>query len=308
MHEVVRIGTRASRLALAQAGEIRDRLARLHPGRRFRLVKIRTAGDEFKSVEIFKKTGTGVFTKAIETELLKKRVDLAIHSLKDLPTTLAKGLALAAVPKRRDTRDALVSKKRHTLRTLPSGARIGTGSERRAAQIRLARPDARVVAIRGNLDTRAAKALTTGELDAVVLAQAGLERIGRYARYRRPISRTEMLPAVGQGTLAVQSRAADTATRRLAAPLHHEPTAKLAGAERAFLKALGGGCRVPVGVSTRYSKGKIHFTGAVFSTASPEVLRGSFVCAAPQAERRAATLAKHLLKQGGARLLREARA
>lgn len=292
---------------MAQSGEIRRRLARLHPDVRFTLVKIRTAGDEFKGVELFRQTGIGVFTKAIEKKLLSREIDLAVHSLKDLPTTITGGLVLAAIPRRESTRDALVSARGYTLKTLPQGARVGTGSARRAAQIRLRRPDAVVVAIRGNLDTRVAKALKKGELDAVVLAEAGLRRIGRYRAFRRPISEKDMLPAVGQGTLAIQSRSADDRVRRLVRPLNDLPTARLADAERAFLGALGGGCRVPVGVTSRISGGRLHMTGAVFSTRSPEEIRGSFTAAPSRAHAAAGLLARQLLARGARRLLAQAR-
>jgi hydroxymethylbilane synthase len=307
MNKPVRIGTRASRLALAQSGQIRSRLARLHPDVRFTLVKIKTAGDEFKGVELFRQTGIGVFTKAIEKKLLSGEIDLAVHSLKDVPTAMPKGLILAAVPKRESTRDALVSGRRYTLKTLPRGARVGTGSSRRAAQIRLRRPDVEVRAIRGNLDTRVAKALKNGELDAVVLAEAGLRRIKRYGAFRRAISETDMLPAVGQGALALQSRADDTRVRRLVAPLNDAPTARLVEAERIFLGVLGGGCRVPVGVSSRISGGRVQMTGAVFSTRSAEEIRGTFRVPAAKANAAAGLLAKQLLSKGARRLLREAR-
>ena len=304
----IRIGTRASRLALAQAGEIRNQLTKLHPKERFKLVKIRTAGDEFKGVEIFKKTGIGIFTKAIEKKLLSGAIDLAVHSLKDLPTRLPAGLVLAAVPKRITARDVLISKKRYSLRSLPAGARVGTGSARRAAQIRLVRPDVQIVPMRGNLDTRISKSVRTGELEAVALAEAGLQRIGRYGQFLKPISESDMLPAVGQGALGIQARARDKYSRLLASALHSKSTALMVDAERTFLKTLGGGCRVPVGVMSRIEKDRLYFEGAVFSTVSSKVLRGSFLVRHALAQTSAKNLAKKLLKKGARQLLREARA
>lgn len=303
---VVRIGTRQSPLALAQATGVLRRLQKLHPGQRFELVKIRTTGDVFKGIELFKKNGIGVFTKEIEKALLKRRIDLAVHSLKDLPTSMPPGLILAAVPKRLPANDVLISRKKVSLQTLPQQARVGTGSSRRAAQLLLARPDLRVVPIRGNLDTRVHKAIG-GDLDAVVLAQAGLQRLGRYARHIKPIPEKLILPAVGQSALGIQARRGDRRALRLSAALNHSATRACVEAERHFLQVLGGGCRVPVGVSSRLRGGRLYFTGAIFSTRSARQVRGSFSVPAPQGAARARRLARQLLRKGGRALLAESR-
>ena len=174
--KIIRLGTRGSRLALAQAGQVRRRLSAAWPGLRFEIVTVKTLGDEFQGVELFRQSGVGVFTKAIEKKLLSGEIDLVVHSLKDLPTDLSRGLVLAAVPRRLDAADVLLSKKRLTLSQLPAGAMVGTGSPRRKRQLLLARPDLKVRDLRGNLDTRVSKMLC-GELDAIVLARAGLLRL-----------------------------------------------------------------------------------------------------------------------------------
>ncbi|MGH7197213.1 MAG: hydroxymethylbilane synthase, partial [Candidatus Omnitrophota bacterium] len=180
MKTCLRIGTRGSPLALAQAGEIQRRLSARWPGLKFTRVVIRTEGDEFQSVELFRRKKTGIFTKAIEKKLLENKIDIAVHSLKDLPTELPAGLRLAAFPKRVDPSDVLISRKRWGLASLPEGAAVGTGSPRRKRQLLLLRPDLRLVDIRGNLDTRIGRVLRKNDLDAVVVAAAGLLRLKKY--------------------------------------------------------------------------------------------------------------------------------
>ncbi len=304
--KVVRIGTRGSKLALAQAGDVKRRLEKANPGVRFRLVVVRTEGDEFQSVELFRKNGTGFFTKAIEEKLLAGRIDAAVHSLKDLPTKSPRGLTLAAVPKRLVPTDVLVSRRRFSLRDLPAGATVGTGSPRRKRQILLARPDIAVRDIRGNLDTRVKKVLS-GELAAIVVAQAGLLRLGKYMKYARPIPAETMLPAVGQAALGIQARATDTALLKALRKINHRLTEIETGAERAFLEALRGGCRVPVGIASRISGGRIRFSAAVFSVKGPGAVRGERAGALGRANAVACALAADLLRRGAARLMREAR-
>ncbi len=306
----MRIGTRGSRLALAQAGGVRRRLAAAFPSLRFALRIIRTRGDEFQATELFRRAGAvGVFTKTIERELLAGRIDLAVHSLKDLPTEPAKGLVIAAIPRRLDPSDALVSRDGRTLSALPEGAAVGTGSPRRARQLLLARPDLDVRPMRGNLDTRIGKVLKSRELDAVLVARAGLLRLGRrYLSRARRVDPEKLLPAPGQAALALQSRASDTALRRMLRRLHHPATEAAVNAERSFLHALRGGCRVPVGALATVRNGRLVLRGAVFSMRSPGYLSGTVTGTRSRAQAIGRALAARLLSRGAARFLKEARA
>lgn len=303
----VRIGTRASRLALAQATEVKRRLERTHPNVRFTLVKIKTLGDEYQSVAFFKKTNVGVFTKAIEKKLLSGTIDLAVHSLKDLPTELPKGLELAAFPKRLRSGDVLITRKRLTLSQLPPGAIVGTGSPRRKRQIAAARPDLVLKDMRGNLDTRVSKVLREKTFDAIVIAEAGLERIGRYRRFARSIDAEVVLPAVGQAALGLQIRSGDPRLRGLLKKLNHSDTEKEVRAERSLLAKLGGGCRVPVGVLCRVTNGRIALRATVFSVKDHTSVSAHLSGRASLAEALGAKLASLLLKKGAARLMAEAR-
>lgn len=304
----LRIGTRGSRLALAQSSDVCRRLRRLNPGLRFELAVVRTTGDEYQSVELFKRTQIGVFTKAIEKKLLERKIDLAVHSLKDLPTQSHKDLTIAAVPKRESVEDVLISRGRHSLRTLPQGAVVGTGSPRRKRQLALLRPYLKLVDIRGNLDTRIRRTVVERRYDAVVLALAGLKRIRRYMRYARVIPAENFLPAVAQAALAVQARRADSEACEAARRLNHASSERAVIVERAFLAALRGGCRVPVGVLTRSSGRTLRFRAAVISPDSGECVSGGFSAPSAKAPAEARRLAAALLKRGAAKFLREARA
>ena len=306
--KTVRIGTRGSKLALAQSGEVARALKRHHPKLRFELVQIKTAGDEFKSVHLFKKNGIGIFTKEIERRLLNGSVDIAIHSMKDLPTKLARGLTLAAVPKRAKVSDALISRGNHTLKTLPPGSRVGTGSPRRKRQLALLRPDLRLVDLRGNLDTRVSKVLTEKTLDGVVVARAGLERLKKYSRNWKEIDPEIFLPAVGQGALAIQVRQKDTLTRSIAGVLNDKSSERLAAVEREFLARLGGGCRVPVGILSKRIGSRLRLKAAVFSVNSGSFIEGAIERPWSQGVKAARLLADDLLKQGARRFMAEARA
>lgn len=306
--KTVRIGTRGSLLALAQSAEVARALRRRHPKLQFEIVKIKTTGDEFKSVHLFKKNGIGIFTKKIEKRLLEGRVDIAIHSMKDLPTKLARGLALAAVPKRAKVSDALISRGRHSLETLPAGSRVGTGSPRRKRQLARLRPDLKLVDLRGNLDTRVSKVLDDRTLDGVVVACAGLERLKKFSRYWKEISAELFLPAAGQGALALQVRKNDPTSRRIAAVLNHKESERLAGAEREFLARLGGGCRVPVGILSKKIGSRVRLKAAVFSVNTGSFIEATIERPWRQAVKAAHLLADGLLKQGARRFLLEARA
>ena len=241
----VTIGARGSRLSLRQVELISALLRDSAPGVVIDVHEIRTEGDRSKA-PLSQIGGLGVFTKAIEDALLAGTIDIAVHSLKDLPPQLASGLIIGAVPERGDVRDALVTRDGRGLHDLPSGARIGTGSERRAVQLRALRPDVSPQEIRGNVETRIRK-VESGEYDAGVLALAGLERLGLGGKAAQVFSVDEMLPAVGQAALAVEVRAVDAATLAIVRAIEHAPARVAVEAERAFLARLGAGCRMPVG-------------------------------------------------------------
>lgn len=245
----LRIGTRGSPMAMVQAELVRGRLCAAHSdlavAGMIELVPIRTTGDRVLTRRLAELGGKGLFTKEIEEALLDSRIDLAVHSLKDMETVLPAGLAIGCVLKRDDPRDALVSRSGAGLANLPRGARIGTASLRRRAQLLRRRRDLEIVPIRGNVNTRLAK-LAAGEVDALVLALCGLERLGQAAVASEILPAEVMLPAVGQGALAIECRAADDSVRPLLAPLHDPASAACVAAERAMLAALDGSCRTPI--------------------------------------------------------------
>ncbi len=306
--KTVRIGSRGSALALTQARQVLAALRKANPGVSFEIVVIKTAGDEYQSVELFKKNDTGFFTKAIEEKLLAGSVDVAVHSLKDLPTELPAPLMLAAFPRRLDTRDVLISRERFTLKTLPMGASVATGSPRRKRQLRLLRPDLRLYDVRGNLDTRINRVLKKNNFHAVMLANAGLLRLKRYLRYAVPVSASSVLPAVGQAALGLEARASDKDTIKMLKKLNHRPTEIRVRAERALLKKLQGGCRVPVGVNSAFKKGGLFLEAFVFSTSSDAFISGSVSGSANDPEGVGARLARKLLALGAGKLMKEARA
>ena len=241
----LRIGTRGSPMALYQAGLVRDRLCAAHPGLSAELVSIRTTGDREQTRRLAEIGGKGLFTKEIEEALLDRRIDLAVHSLKDMETVLPAGLEIGAVLARDDPRDALISRNGGGLAALPQRARVGTASLRRRAQLLRWRGDLEIVPIRGNVDTRLAK-LASGEFDALVLALCGLERLGKAGLASEILAPEVMLPAVGQGALAIECRTGDGSLRQLLAPLHDPASAACVAAERAMLAALDGSCRTPI--------------------------------------------------------------
>jgi hydroxymethylbilane synthase len=257
---MIRIGSRGSQLALWQANHIADALR--GAGHEVDIQIIRTTGDALQNVA-FNKVGTkGMFTKEIEEALLDERIDLAVHSLKDLPTEMAKDFAIAAIPPRVDPRDAFVSVKYDSFAALPSGARVGTSSLRRQSQLRAQRHDIELVEFRGNVDTRLRK-LNDGEVDAIVLAAAGLERLGRTEWIRERFSSLTVCPSPGQGALAIETRANDVKTQMAIAFLDHAPTRFAVTVERAALAALGGGCHVPIGIFCQEADDRYSVTGVV---------------------------------------------
>lgn len=252
MNEQLTIGTRGSPLALVQARLVCRGLRTAHPGLRVALRVIRTSGDKARDRPLAEIGGKGLFTREIDEALLDGRVDLAVHSLKDVPSRLPDDLVLACHLEREDPRDAWIARDSHGLEALDSGAVVGTSSPRRAAQILACRPDLRVAPLRGNVGTRLAK-VADGTVDATLLALAGLRRLGRGDAASAVLEPERMLPAVGQGTIAIACRRGDDETRRRLAPLNHAPTATAAAAERAMLVRLDGSCRAPIAGLARLS-------------------------------------------------------
>ena len=248
----LRIGSRGSQLALWQANHIADRL-RGH-GHSVEIEIIKTTGDRLQEVTFAQVGSKGMFTKEIEDALAESRVDLAVHSLKDLPTELPVGFALAATPSRVDPRDVFVSVKYADLSALPSGAKVGTSSQRRRAQLKELRPDVEAVEFRGNVDTRLRK-LAEGQVEAILLAAAGLDRLGKTEWVRQRLEPKDFCPAAGQGSLGIETRVDDSATIAALAFLDDAPTRFAVTAERAALAALGGGCQVPIGIHCRLAPG-----------------------------------------------------
>ncbi len=261
------IGSRGSQLALWQARWIKGRLEDL--GETCRIEIIKTTGDKITDVPLAKVGTKGLFTKEIEEALLAGDIDLAVHSMKDLPTVVPEGLTIAAIPEREDPRDAILGCK---LLDLPSGAKVGTSSLRRAAQLRALRPDLEVEPVRGNLDTRLRK-LDEGRYNAIVLAAAGLRRMGWDDRIAEILSTNYMCPAVGQGALAIETRAGGGAAYEICGKLDHAPTRVCVIAERALLAALGGGCQVPIGAYAALDGGELRLTAVVAAPDGSRLIR-----------------------------------
>jgi hydroxymethylbilane synthase len=300
----LRIGTRASALARWQAESVRAQLAAL--GCAAELVLMRTSGDRDRATPLPLLGGKGVFTKEIEDALLENRVDLAVHSMKDLPTRLPAGLVVAAICRREDVRDVLVSRSGLGLDRLPHGARLGTSSLRRQAQLRHRRPDLEMVSLRGNVDTRLAK-VARGDCDAVVLAKAGLDRLGLSDRITEVLSPEVCLPAAGQGAIGVETRAPagadDGQVHRAIAPLDHAETRLAVEAERAVLAALGSGCDVPLGVWARQESGELVVEACVLAPDGSDTVRVRRTGTPGDSQSLARDVAAALLDGGASRLL-----
>jgi len=302
----LRIGTRGSALALWQANHVKKMLAELH-GVEAELVRIQTSGDRFQMAsldQIGAEAGTkGVFIKEIEDALLAGKIDLAVHSMKDVPTEIPGGLVFSAIPKREDPRDCLISREGYTLKDLPHGARVGTSSLRRQAQLRHHRSDLDVVDVRGNVDTRLKK-LEAGEFDSIVLAMAGINRLGLASKISQAFDEDVMLPAVGQGALGIETRLDDAQTSRLVAALDDIETHACVTAERALLHELQGGCQVPLGAWGRIRGGELHLEAAVFSAAGSESVRLD-ECGSPDEPAAVGIrLGRALMEAGADRILR----
>ncbi len=300
--DTLRLGTRKSPLALWQAEYVRDRLAALHPGLRVELVTMTTEGDRLLDHSLAQVGGKGLFVKELEQALLAGRIDLAVHSMKDVTVTLPAGLHIAAVCERADPRDALVSPHCTDLAVLPPGARVGTSSLRRTCQLRARYPQLEVVPLRGNVNTRL-KRLDEGRFEAIVLATAGLERLGFADRIAARLDPEVSLPAVGQGAIGVECRRDDVRTNALLAPLDHLPTRLCVSAERAFNAHLEGGCQVPIGAYAEWRDGTLRLRGMVGEPDGSRVLRAELSGPAAQAEALGRRLAETLLAEGARHIL-----
>lgn len=292
----IRLGTRGSALALAQARWVADQLAADWPGLIVDVRIITTAGDRSQTTNtpLAAIGGQGVFVKEIEQALLLDEIDLAVHSLKDMATRLEPGLVLAAVPPREDARDVLISRHGLPLATLPPAPRIGTSSVRRAAQVRAARPDAVIVNLRGNLDTRLRKAMTD-EYDAIVLAAAGLHRLGRAAEITTYLPLDEFIPMVGQAALGLEIRATDTALATWLQPLDDPATHAAVRAERAYLAALGSGCSAPVAAHATIAGDTLTLAAMLSTADGTRIARDRLAGSAREAEAIGRALAMRLL-------------
>jgi len=296
MNRKIHIGTRGSKLALWQAHWVQGKLLKTHPTLSVEIIVIKTKGDKILDVPLAKVGGKGLFVKEIEDALLEGKIDLAVHSMKDMPAELPGGLTIGAIPQRENPLDVLVSK-RGCLADLPEGARIGTSSLRRAAQILFSRPDMRIDPLRGNLDTRLRK-LDTGGMDAIVLAAAGIRRLGLKHRITEYLDSGVMLPAAGQGALCIEVRTGDEDTGALIGELDHAETRTVVLGERAFLHRLGGSCQVPIAAHGRIEGKRFELSGLVAEPDGSRIFREVLTGPAATSGRIGTELAEKLMDQG----------
>lgn len=305
MKQKLIIGTRKSKLALCQANYVADLLQAQHPGLTVELKHIVTKGDKILDVPLAKIGGKGLFTNELEREILDGSIDLAVHSLKDVPAVLPDGLVLAAIVKRSNPADALISPRYGTLENIPKGATIGTSSLRRSAQLQYYRPDLKIVSLRGNVDTRLQK-LDDGEFDAIVLAVAGLQRLGLEKRITQILPFSTCLPAVGQGALAIETRAADKDTRQLMTSLNDTATQTTVTAERSFLRYMNGSCQIPVGIYGAINEeNRLTLEGVIASPDGKALYRRQIQGAPAESTALGKKLASLLLDDGGYTILRD---
>ena len=304
MKNTIVVGTRSSKLALWQAEYVAGRIREKYPDKSVKLLHITTKGDRVLDVPLAKIGGKGLFTKEIETAMLDGEIDIAVHSLKDMPTALPEGLVLAAITKRANVGDAFVSIKYDSFAKLPKGAKIGTSSLRRKAQLLSVRPDLQICDLRGNVNTRLDK-LAQGKFDAVILAAAGLERLGFSDKITEILPKEICIPAVGQGALAIETRADDKETIDLLSFLHDEAAATTASAERAFLARVEGGCQVPVGVYAETNGDNITVEAVIASLDGKRLLRDKITGNASDAAELGIHIAESLLDKGGLAIMQE---
>ncbi len=300
----LRLGTRGSALALTQAGWVKGQLEGAHPGLEVELVKIKTTGDKITDVPLARVGGKGLFVKEIEEALLEGRIDLAVHSMKDVPAELPAPLHIAVTTEREDVRDALISAGNLPLAGLPHGARVGTSSLRRRAQLLAVRPDLDIIPLRGNLDTRLRK-LDENQMAAIILASAGLRRMGLEGRISEHLRFEVMLPAIGQGALGIEMRREDERTYQLARFLDHPDTAVAVRAERALLARLEGGCQVPIAALGRLEGGRLHLSALVADLDGVHLIRASGEAEPAGAAALGLRVAEELLSRGAGEILAE---
>jgi len=300
----LRIGTRGSQLALWQANWIKETLVRKNPDLDVEIVKIKTTGDKILDVPLAKVGGKGLFVKEIETALLDNSVDLAVHSMKDVPTLLPDGLKIVAISEREDPRDVIISKEGRTLAQLQEGARIGTSSLRRQAQLAGYRPDLVMEPLRGNINTRLKK-LRDGQYDAIVLAYAGVKRLGWEGEVTQVLDTDIMLPAIGQGALGIEARGDDPGTLERILFLNHSETSLCVRVERAFLHRLEGGCQVPIAAYATTDNGTVTLTGLVAGVDGEKLIRMEVRSDEASAEEAGLSLAEQILDSGGREILEE---
>ncbi len=304
MKKNIRIGTRASRLALWQADFVKSRINKLFPDITTRIIKITTTGDKILDRPLALVGGKGLFVKEIEKALLENDIDIAVHSMKDMPGSLPAGLTIGAVPERENPLDVIVSRNGLKLAELPLKARIGTSSLRRASQLKNFRRDLIISSIRGNLETRLKK-LKTGDFDAIVLAAAGIKRLGMENLINEHMDSTIMVPAVGQGALCIETRENDKALEPVMEKLNHKDSATCVAGERAFLNRLEGSCHIPVGCHAGFSDKTIAMTGVVASIDGSVLIRHNLDCKPNQVEEKGIELAETLLKNGAREILED---
>lgn len=296
------IGSRGSQLALVQSEWVLSELKKHYPDYRFDLIKIKTQGDKILDVPLAKIGDKGLFTKELEIALLTGEIDLAVHSMKDVPTRLPEGLVLSTTTERENPQDAFVSNKFNSIEELPQGAVVGTSSLRRIAQIMAKRPDLAIKDLRGNLNTRMAR-LDAGEFDAIILAAAGLTRLGWKDRIKSTIPTTFSLPAVGQGALAIEVRSDDKELQGMLSILHHPETHGAVLAERSMLRELEGGCQVPIGAMGRVEGDRLTLEGLVAGLDGKQIFRDRVEGAVEEAEALGLQLANRLKAQGADKVL-----
>lgn len=303
MSREIRIATRKSALALWQAEYVKARLEQAHPGLKVSLVPMVSRGDKLLDAPLAKIGGKGLFVKELETALLENEADIAVHSMKDVPMDFPEGLGLYCICEREDPRDAFVSNRFDSLDALPPGSVVGTSSLRRQAQLLARRPDLKIQFLRGNVNTRLAK-LDASEYDAIILAAAGLIRLGFEDRIRSSISVEDSLPAGGQGAVGIECRTGDSEIHGLLAPLHHQDTALRVTAERALNKRLNGGCQVPIACYAVLEGDQLWLRGLVGQPDGGQLLRAEARAAAVDAEALGVKVADELLEQGAEEILK----
>jgi hydroxymethylbilane synthase len=304
LRKEIRVGTRGSALALWQAEWVKAELEKRYPGMAVSLTKIKTTGDKILDVPLAQVGGKGLFVKEIEEAMLSNEIDIAVHSMKDVPTFFPDGLHLGAITKREDPRDALLTRNKIAFKDLPKGANVGTSSLRRQAQLMSVRPDFVIHQLRGNVDTRLRK-LKEGQFDAIILAAAGVKRLGLAENVSEYIDVEISLPAIGQGALGIECRVDDRELNDLIAFFNHADSRTCVTGERALLRRLEGGCQVPIACYGQMKDGKLHLTGLVGSVDGKRIVKDVIEGAPEAAEKLGVTLAEKLLSQGADVILRE---